>query len=375
MIEHSAITSFYFGYAFMSIGMAILNLILGVVVDVASQARDRMRKEIDDEKLVEMLELHSHLLDVCKMMDLDGNGELTREELVHGYAENDKFREILQVMDITEEDLEILWTCLDTDRSGAISYTEFVTSCYRLKSSNTHFMLAYIKYYITMIKNKICQEIEDVREAIVDEEKKIEQELQNEQITREKMEEELHHIEAEEEMIEANTACLAGLERSGSNGHSGHGGFNLENTKIMQEFRELASNLSGQIKTLADGLLKSGSGGTDVASWELSKDKDYGIDLLSNPLSSETDRLKDLDSSRGDYSNLLQNTYQRQLALMASMEDIKQQLELRSASSPAQPLLTVPQERKHWSMTSGCCDRGAAVKVVQVSAGAAARPS
>jgi hypothetical protein len=321
----------------MSIGMAILNLILGVVVDVASQARGKMQKEMDDEKLMEMLEVHDHLLDVCKLMDADGSGELTRDELFQGYAENKTFREILQVMDITEEDLEILWTCLDTDRSGTITYTEFVTSCYRLKSSNTHFMLAYIKYYITMIKNKICQEIEDVREAIADEEKKIEQELQNDQNHQKKIEEELIRMESEEEKIEANTACLAQSFKDRSDpsgcGRGDLGGFNMDNAIIMQEFRELAFNLSGQMKTLADGLLKPGNGRIEVASWELSKDKDYGSELLSEPL-----------------------------------HKVKK-LELRSANSPAQPALTVPQERRHWSMTSGCCDQGAAVKVVQVSAG------
>jgi Ca2+-binding EF-hand superfamily protein len=168
IIEEYPATGIFFAYAFMSIGMAILNLILGVVVDVASQAREKMRKEIDDEKLVEMLQVHSHLLDICTEMDEDGNGELTREELLTGYENHEKFRDVLSSMDIEKGDLEVLWTCLDEDRSGAVNYTEFVTSCYKLKSSNTHFMLAYIKYYITLIKNKICHEIEELKTDVDD---------------------------------------------------------------------------------------------------------------------------------------------------------------------------------------------------------------
>jgi len=185
VIEHYPATAVFFGSVYLTVGMAVLNLILGVVVDVASQARDTMIEEINNDELISRNEVHSHLLELCKDMDQDGNGMITRQELNAEYQGNEAFREALNNLDIAEDDLDILWTTLDADKSGTVSYVEFLTSCYKLKSSNTHFMLIYIKYYITIIKDKI---LAGVKEEMTDEERKIEEEIKHEE---QKIEEEI----------------------------------------------------------------------------------------------------------------------------------------------------------------------------------------
>lgn len=174
MIEHAPVTGAFFSAVEMSVGMAVLNLILGVVVDVASQARDHLRDEIENDKLMERNEVHSHLLEICRDMDKDGNGQISRDELFSGYVDNKLFRDALTYMDITEDDLGVLWSILDDDKSGWVTYTDFVTSTYKLKSSNTHFMLAYIRYYITSIKHKICEEMVTEKAELINQEKKLE---------------------------------------------------------------------------------------------------------------------------------------------------------------------------------------------------------
>merc|ERR1711871_442256 len=56
LIEKHPGTAIYFVTSLMFIGMAVLNLILGVVVDVASQARNKLSAEIENEKLLQRTE-------------------------------------------------------------------------------------------------------------------------------------------------------------------------------------------------------------------------------------------------------------------------------------------------------------------------------
>ena len=59
-------------------------------------------------------------LQAFEEFDEDGNGSLERGEFMSA------IREKLRVYDVTQRELEILWTSLDSDGSGGIDYREFV---------------------------------------------------------------------------------------------------------------------------------------------------------------------------------------------------------------------------------------------------------
>merc|ERR1719502_2499929 len=99
-------------------------------------------------------------------MDEDGNDELTFEELRGGFDNNEDFRHTLEQMDIGREDLQIVWTILDSDRSGTVTSKEFVSQVYKLKNSDTQFMLAYIKFYVTEIKDKLREQLCNIQERL-----------------------------------------------------------------------------------------------------------------------------------------------------------------------------------------------------------------
>jgi len=155
VIEQYPATAVFFLSVYVSVGLAIMNLILGVVVNVATEARDRLLKEEADEKLLCQDESLSALLIMCQEMDDDGNDELTFEEIREGFDSNEAFRDTLSDMDIGRDDLQIVWTILDSDRSGTVTSKEFVNQIYKMKNSDSQFMLAYIKFYITEIKDKL----------------------------------------------------------------------------------------------------------------------------------------------------------------------------------------------------------------------------
>jgi hypothetical protein len=148
------------------VGLAILNLILGVVCNVATEARDGLKREIQDQKTLMRFESQNQLLAMCHAMDSDGNQELTFEEVKIAYETNEQFRGILEEMDIERQDLQIVWGILDSDKSGTISSHEFVHQVYKMKNSDTQFMLAYIKFYITDIKHKLTDDFTQLHKKL-----------------------------------------------------------------------------------------------------------------------------------------------------------------------------------------------------------------
>lgn len=56
---------------------------------------------------------------IFKAMDIDGNGELSKEEVLAGYEEHFG-------ISISEEAVDAMFKAVDIDGNGAIDYTEFV---------------------------------------------------------------------------------------------------------------------------------------------------------------------------------------------------------------------------------------------------------
>ena len=56
---------------------------------------------------------------IFKLMDKDGNGTLDRQEVLEGYEEHFGIQ-------MTEEQVDAMFTAVDIDGSGGIDYTEFV---------------------------------------------------------------------------------------------------------------------------------------------------------------------------------------------------------------------------------------------------------
>jgi len=135
--------------------MALLNLILGVVVNVATEERERIAKEMEEERKQDRMEAHDKLYELCDEMDEDGNGTLSLEEIKQGYDTNPAFQRVMESMDIGRGDLDFVWTILDSDKSGTVTAKEFVTQIYTMKSSETQFLISYIRFYLTEIKHDL----------------------------------------------------------------------------------------------------------------------------------------------------------------------------------------------------------------------------
>lgn len=185
IIENYPAAAVYFLGVFLLLALALHNLILGVIVDVAQESRKKLQQDADKKTMMMRMETQENLLQMCADMDTDHSGCLTKQELLEGYDQNEDLRRALADLDVQQADLDVVWLLMDKDRTGYIHYDEFVTELYNMRSSESQFMLTYIKFYVTVIKDRILEEIrvvEDGMKTVSDEvmnAERIEEQIQN----------------------------------------------------------------------------------------------------------------------------------------------------------------------------------------------------
>ncbi|CAE7741573.1 prodh, partial [Symbiodinium sp. CCMP2456] len=90
----------------MTVSLGVMNLILAVIVERASEARandqERKLKKKEQDRAKNMVELAK----LCASMDADGSGALSLEEMLAGYDDDvGEFRKLMQLMDIQRDDI------------------------------------------------------------------------------------------------------------------------------------------------------------------------------------------------------------------------------------------------------------------------------
>jgi len=156
IIEAYPWTAFYFMGVFLSVSVAVMNLILGVVVNIALLSSEGLEDEIEEEQKMKKLCAHNDILRICKEMDEDGDGELSEEEL-EGFHHSEEFRTAIAQLNLSAEDLSIAFSTMDTGQS--VSYVEFVKKLHKLKDSDAQFMLERIQYLIMQLRDLVVNKL------------------------------------------------------------------------------------------------------------------------------------------------------------------------------------------------------------------------
>jgi len=157
LIERHPGTAVFFVSVLVSLTLAALNLLMGVIVERASEAKAVTDRELASKKDQEREAASSKLLALCHELDEDKSGCLTLEELKRGFQESEAFSDMMRVMDIEERDIDVVYSMLDTDGSGDVEYKEFVDQLYMLKNHEAHTLLVFIKFYVLEIRARLNQ--------------------------------------------------------------------------------------------------------------------------------------------------------------------------------------------------------------------------
>eukprot|EP00927_Polykrikos_kofoidii_P082299 TRINITY_DN8143_c0_g2_i4.p1 TRINITY_DN8143_c0_g2~~TRINITY_DN8143_c0_g2_i4.p1 ORF type:complete len:601 (+),score=94.23 TRINITY_DN8143_c0_g2_i4:88-1890(+) len=159
IMEFQPITALYFLSVYVSVGMVLMNLILAVVVEKASQAQNLSVEEQAQQHKEDRELACDELLQLCETIDGDKSGKLTVQELLDGFDSSPNFAAMMEVMDVAKKDMEVVFAIMDVDESGDVDFREFVTELHKMKATDTHTLLVFIKFYVTEIRKKVAHEI------------------------------------------------------------------------------------------------------------------------------------------------------------------------------------------------------------------------
>lgn len=166
IINEAPITAVYFGLVFVSLNMALMNVVLASVVDSANQARASNTEYMNQVKADDRKAATANLMKVCEQLDVDKGGTLTKEEMMEGFEHNHDFQAAMADLDIEPKEMGVVWDILDEDHSGSVDYREFTEQLHKMKQKDSHTMLVFIKHYIGDIRKKVNDELALVRDGL-----------------------------------------------------------------------------------------------------------------------------------------------------------------------------------------------------------------
>mmetsp|Transcript_70113 Transcript_70113/g.196452 ORF Transcript_70113/g.196452 Transcript_70113/m.196452 type:complete len:535 (+) Transcript_70113:46-1650(+) len=152
IIEREPWMLIYLGAVLLTINLLVINLITAVIVEKAQEAHAEQSKKVMQlqvkAKEAKIKVAQAELVKLCYAMDEDKSGNLTLEELLVGFDSIEYFSNLLKAMDISRDDLKVVFNILDKDSSGDIDYVEFVDQLHRLKNQDEHTLLIFILHHI-----------------------------------------------------------------------------------------------------------------------------------------------------------------------------------------------------------------------------------
>lgn len=157
IIESYPVAVVYFVLAFFTVVLGMTNLILAVIVDKALRVHDEDLKREAEELEKQRSTAVDVFTDMCAAMDVDSNGSLDLDELKHGFATMPEFRNILAIMNISENDLEVLFHMMDKDASGDVSYVEFARQLEKVRSASVQTLLSFANHHLLQTKDMIVE--------------------------------------------------------------------------------------------------------------------------------------------------------------------------------------------------------------------------
>jgi len=114
--------------------LVVMNLIVGVIVDKAMEISSIDEEMVAAKILSERTKLMGQLADIFSLLDTDGSGTVTFEEFIHSFRIKE-MRFMLQSLDFEEKDLIELFQTLNDENSGALNLEEFIFGMSRLQGA------------------------------------------------------------------------------------------------------------------------------------------------------------------------------------------------------------------------------------------------
>jgi len=266
VIEKEPWTALVLAVIVITVSLGVMNLILAIIVERATEARemdhDRKRKEKLRVQRNKMLNLAS----ICADMDSDSSGTLSLDEMLNGFSASQEAKNLFEQMDLGIEDLTTIFNVLDEDRSGDVSYLEFCQNLDGASRKDPQTLQSITRFSVAEIRILIQQEV-------------------------------MKSLQLHTSLLEEQTALLKSLDLKLSAFTSGE--VQLQKSERGSSLRQMAAKdeTDGDISTFAAQIVES----TDCALMKLgySPDAAKQLDSLDQMIQtlSELHKLSDAESS------------------------------------------------------------------------------
>jgi len=149
--------------ALVMINLGLLNLILTVIVNAATEARRNDKRLQADENLQRFEGMQRKLVRICAELDVNCDGFLSLEELVDALDTNPDFRDVCEALDIHKDDMEVIYAFLDSDGDGTVTYTEFVEQAFKIRQLDVNSFLVTLRGVVNRLSMDMRTEIRTMR--------------------------------------------------------------------------------------------------------------------------------------------------------------------------------------------------------------------
>ncbi|CAE7484929.1 unnamed protein product, partial [Symbiodinium sp. CCMP2456] len=139
----------------MSVSLGVM--ILGEPWVAEAQNNDEAQKlKVKDLERTKNME---ELAKLCAGLDDDGNGLMSLEEILNGFDSMDGFQRLMESMDIRREEIETIFSVLDSENTGAVPYLDFCTHLGGFRKRDPIVMHSIVKYKTMQIQSLIQKEV------------------------------------------------------------------------------------------------------------------------------------------------------------------------------------------------------------------------
>jgi len=136
----------------ITLTLGLMNLILAVIVERASEARER---DFEARMKMKQMEVKGHKKELERIfqdMDIGGDGQLGLDELINAYDNSAHLQNAMKLLDVEREELPSLFKFLDVDHSGAISYSEFAEQICSVRGRDLRSLVLLMKMSLTELR-------------------------------------------------------------------------------------------------------------------------------------------------------------------------------------------------------------------------------
>lgn len=132
----------------------LLNIVVGVIVEMTLAAARRNEEKIKQEQDKEQKRTLEHLKDIFKLADEDGSGDLDRGEF-YRCLQNPAVEKKMKLIGLQKDEAKNLFEVLDADGQGSLSIDEFIGGCLRLRGSAKSKDLLSVQLQVESLASKM----------------------------------------------------------------------------------------------------------------------------------------------------------------------------------------------------------------------------